>query len=351
MAIEEYVFRPSPEGEEESGFERSLRPARFEDFLGQRRVVENLKIAIAAAQARGEILDHVLFSGPPGLGKTTLSYLTASALGTDLHAASGPSLQRGKDIAGLLTELERGDILFIDEIHRMSIETEEYLYAAMEDYRLDLVVDRGAEARSYRFVLQPFTLIGATTREGLLSAPLRSRFGIHEKLELYPPEDLVEIVRRSARILGCAIEEAAAEVLARRSRGTPRYANRFLRRVRDLAQYRTGWTPEAGRRLRITEEHVREGLERLGVDDHGLDRIDRKILEVLLAQDEPVGVKTLAISVGEEERTIEDVYEPYLIQQGMMVKTPRGRRPGALAFELFRRGEPGSRPVQGRLPL
>ncbi len=351
MAIEEYVFRPSPLGEEERRYEKSLRPARFEEFIGQRRVVENLRIAIAAAKARGEPLDHVLFSGMPGLGKTTLAYLIASEIGTDIHVATGPSLQKGKDIVGILAELQPGDILFIDEIHRMSIETEEYLYADLEDFRLDIVVDRGPEARNYRIDLKPFTLVGATTREGLLSAPLRSRFEIHEKLEPYPPEDLVEIIRRSARLLGCAMEDAALHMLARRCRGTPRYANRFLRRVRDVAQYRTGWTPSEGRPLRIAEEHVREGLERLGVDDNGLDRIDRKILEILLAQDGPVGVKTIAVSVGEEERTIEDVYEPYLIQQGMLVKTPKGRRPGAAAIELYSKGKAGSRPLQGQLPL
>ena len=261
----------------------------------------------------------------PGLGKTTLSYLVAVATGAKLHQTSGPALERGKDVTGILTRLQRGDVLFIDEIHRISREAEEYLYSAMEDYRVDVVIDRGADARVLPLTIQPFTLVGATTREGFLSAPLRGRFGIVEKLEVYPAVDLVEIIERSARLLNCSIRQEGATILAERCRGTPRYANRFLRRIRDVAQYRCGWPaakkaapgqmPPDG--LELTSRFVEEGLERLGVDQNGLDRVDRKVLEILLASDEPVGVKTLAVSVGEEERTIEDVYEPYLIQKGM----------------------------------
>jgi len=284
----------------------------------------------------------VLFSGLPGLGKTTLSVLLACEMGVDLHATSGPALQKGKDVVGLLTHLKRGDVLFIDEIHRLSRETEEYLYSAMEDFKVDVVIDKGPDARSYRLSLEPFTLVGATTREGFLAAPFRSRFGIVEKLDLYPATDLLEIIRRSAMLLGCAISDEAGLLLAERCRGTPRYANRFLRRIRDVAQYRTGWPGAEGLGepppLKLAPEFVHEGLDRLGVDENGLDRVDRKILEVLISNDEPVGVKTLAVSVGEEERTIEDVHEPYLIQKGMLVKTPRGRRPSPKAFSVYSKG-------------
>jgi len=340
---EEYPFDPNLLGDDEAGIEKSLRPERLEEFIGQRRVVENLRIAISAAKARGEVLDHILLSGLPGLGKTTLAFLVASAMEVDIHCATGPALQRAKDVIGLITQLKRGDILFIDEIHRMSAETEEYLYSAMEDFKVDVVLDRGPDARSLRVTLEPFTLVGATTREGLLSAPFRSRFGIVEKLEPYPSEDILDILRRSARILDCVLPDRPGQVLAERCRGTPRFANRFLRRIRDVAQVRTGWsTGEAGP-LALTDEFVGEGLERLEIDAHGLDRVDRKILEILLSNGEPVGVKTIAVSVGEEERTIEDVHEPYLIQKGLLVKTPRGRRASALAHDLFR--------SRGRIPL
>ncbi len=320
----EHSFEPAPATDEEVRAEKSLRPQRFQEFIGQRRVVENLGIAISASMARREVLDHVLLSGMPGLGKTTLAGLVREAVGTELHSTSGPVLEKGKDILGLLTGLHRGDVLFIDEIHRMSRETEEYLYSAMEDFSVDIVLDRGPDARSYRIPVEPFTLIGATTREGMLSEPFRSRFGICEKLELYPPTELVEIILRSARLLNCTIERQAAAVLSERCRGTPRYANRFLRRIRDVAQHRSQWDGNGA--LEITVDDVTAGLERLGVDANGLDRIDRRILEVLCLHDVPVGLKTLAVSVGEEERTIEDVYEPYLIQKGMLVRTPRGRR-------------------------
>ena len=336
----ENLFQVSPEDEAESRIEKSLRPQRFEEFIGQGRVVENLKLAIDAANARGDVLDHVLLSGMPGLGKTTLATLIKDALDVEMHTTSGPVLERGRDILGILTGMNRGDVLFIDEIHRMSRDTEEYLYSAMEDFKVDLILDKGPDARTLRISTELFTLVGATTREGQLSEPFRSRFGIAEKLELYPASELSEIVGRSAALLGCSIGVEAALVLGSRCRGTPRYANRFLRRIRDVAQFRTGWTGEIT--LELTEEDVASGLGRLGVDGNGLDRVDRKVLEVLLVHDEPVGLKTLAVSVGEEERTIEDVYEPYLIQQGMLVRTPRGRRASARAAELY-----GGREVRG----
>jgi len=347
---EELPFEPSALGEDEVGVEKSLRPSRLEEFIGQPRVVDNLRIAIETARARGDVLDHILFSGMPGLGKTTLSYLIARSMGVEMHQTSGPALERGKDIVGTLTRMARGDVFFIDEIHRISREVEEYLYSAMEDYCVDIVIDPGADARVLRIPVQPFTLVGATTREGLLSAPFRGRFGIVEKLEPYPEAELTQIISRSAGLLSCRIDDEPARRLARSSRGTPRYANRFLRRIRDVAQYRAALErgPERGptgvdEPLPLPMEAIEEGLERLGVDEHGLDRVDRRILEVLLGSDEPVGVKTIAVSVGEEERTIEDVYEPYLIQRGMLVKTSRGRRASPRAIELYDRGRAGPR--------
>lgn len=338
---DEFPFVPTADAEEVS-VEKSLRPTCLEEFIGQSRVVENLRIAIDTAKARGDVLDHVLFSGMPGLGKTTLSCLIAEALGSQLRVTSGPAIEKPKDLVGLLTNLSRGDVLFIDEIHRISKESEEYLYSAMEDFRMDIILSSGPDAQTVRLTVQPFTLVGATTREGMLSAPFRGRFGILEKLELYPPGELSEIILRSARLLGCTISQEACSHLSERCRGTPRYANRFLRRIRDIAQYRTGrldgHRPGATGPLGLSLAFVREGLDRLGIDGHGLDRTDRKILELLLTADEPVGVKTIAVSVGEEERTIEDVHEPYLIQRGMLLKTPRGRRASPRAFEIYRPG-------------
>ncbi len=327
-----HPFQPHDFDLDEERIEKSLRPRRFQEFLGQRRVVENLAIAIEAARARGEVLEHVLLSGMPGLGKTTLAYIIAEAMGVDLQVTSGPVIERGKDLVGHLTTLKRGDVLFIDEIHRMSRESEEYLYSAMEEFKVDINLDKGPDSRSYRISVQPFTLVGATTREGLLAAPFRSRFGILEKLELYGIVELTEILVRSADILQVDIERRAAEMLAARARGTPRFANRFLRRIRDVAQLKSGMD----RPVRVDAAAVEEGLKRLGVDENGLDLMDREIIRVLIQSgDRPVGIKTIAISVGEEERTIEDVYEPYLIQRGLLLKTPRGRMATTRAIELF----------------
>jgi Holliday junction DNA helicase RuvB len=329
-------FEPSPFDDDEVSVEKSLRPSTMTEFIGQGRVVENLQIGIEAARGRGDVLDHVLFSGMPGLGKTTLSTLIANEMDVGFHATSGPAIDKGADIVGLLTHVKRGDILFIDEIHRMSKEAEEYLYSAMEDYKVDLIIASGPDAKSVRINVEPFTLVAATTREGLLSAPFRSRFGIVEKLEPYPPSELLEIILRSATILDCTLSHETGLFVAERCRGTPRYANRFLRRIRDLAQLRSGRSAGDLAPLRLTAEFVHEGLDRLGIDANGLDRVDRKILEVVLGNDDPVGVKTIAVTVGEEERTIEDVHEPYLIQRGMLLKTPRGRRASPRAFQLYR---------------
>jgi Holliday junction DNA helicase RuvB len=311
---------------EDTGLDLALRPQSFDDFVGQQRTIDNLKVYIQAATERGDPLDHLLFSGLPGLGKTTLSFLIAREMGSDIKATSGPALGRPKDLAGLLTNLQAGDIMFIDEIHRLPVTVEEYLYTAMEDFSIDIVLDQGPAARSIRISLPQFTLIGATTREGQLSAPLRSRFGVHEKLEFYPFEHLTRIILRSAERLGVSIEGDAAEFVARHARGTPRVANRFLKRLRDFAQV------EADNH--IGKEIAKSGLTRLGIDGFGLTPVDRKILATLVKSGGiPVGLKTIAVSVGEEERTIEDVYEPYLIQQNFILKTPRGRTPTERAFE------------------
>lgn len=299
--------------------EGHLRPKQLEEFVGQTQVVANLRLAIEAAAGRGECVDHLLLSGLPGLGKTTLANLMAYETNAALHEASAPTLSRAADLAGILTRLERGDVLFIDEIHRLPAAVEEYLYAAMEDFVLDILIDQGPGARSVRIELPRFTLVGATTREGLLSAPLRSRFGIHERLEPYPAEMLCRIIERSAGILGVGIEPAAAQYLAARSRGTPRVANRFLRRVRDLAQVTSD--------NHIDETVAKDGLSRIGVDAQGLTRVDRMILEAIgRAAGQPMGIKTIAAAVGEDERTLEDVYEPHLLRCGLLVKTPQGRQ-------------------------
>jgi Holliday junction DNA helicase RuvB len=330
---------------EANAFDRTLRPGTMEEFVGQREVVENLGLAIRAARERGEALDHVLLSGLPGLGKTTLAHLIATALGSNLKETSAPALQRAADLAGVLTNLETGDVLFIDEVHRLPPNVEEYLYSAMEQFVIDIVIDQGPGARSLRIDLPKFTLVGATTREGLLTAPFRSRFGLTERLDLYPPADLVRILARSAGILGVEIDEPAAAWIAERSRGTPRIANRFLKRVRDLAQVTSG--------NRITKEVAVEGLRRLGVDEHGLLKVDRLVLQALVhAGGAPVGLKTICAAVGEEERTIEDVYEPHLLRSGLLLRTPQGRRATPRAFEVL--GLPAPRSAadpQGSLPL
>lgn len=298
--------------------DNTLRPTRFSEFIGQRKVVENLRISIAAAKKRKRCLDHVLLSGGPGLGKTTLANLIAREMGTRLHTTTGPALVRAGDLAGILTSLGSGDLLFIDEIHRIPAQVEEYLYSAMESFRLDIVLDPGPHARIVPLLLPPFTLIGATTREGLLSDPFRGRFVVLEKLELYGWQELRDILRRSARLLALEAGDDALSLLAQRARGTPRIANRFLRRVGDLATVKAGG--------KLSPDIAREGLEMLGVDEEGLDATDRKILQALsLHGGGPLGLKTIAISVGEEDDTIEEVYEPYLVQKGFLEKSPRGR--------------------------
>ncbi len=300
-------------------FEIGLRPSRFADFAGQAKVRERLELLVQAARQRGDVLDHVLLFGPPGLGKTTLAYILAEAMDVNVKATSGPVIDKPGDLAGLLTNLEQGDILFIDEIHRMQKAVEEYLYSAMEDFVLDIMLDQGPNARSVRLSLKRFTLVGATTRSGLLTAPLRSRFGMHARLDYYGAEDLQAILRRSARILNIDIEDEGAREIARRARGTPRIANNLLRWVRDFAQVRAD--------NRITRDVADRALTMLDIDQDGLDEMDKRVLGALLHKFSggPVGLSSLAVSVGEEAGTIEEVYEPYLIQEGYLKRTPQGR--------------------------
>ena len=311
----------------EKEIEKVLRPAKFYDFAGQDNVVENLKIFVEAAKLRGEALDHALIHGPPGLGKTTLSHIIANELEVNIKISSGPVLDKPGDLAGLLTNLEENDVLFIDEIHRLSPVVEEYLYSAMEDYKIDIMIETGPNARSVQITLSPFTLIGATTRSGLLTAPLRSRFGINLRLSYYDSETLKHIIKRSAGILKVKINEEAATEIARRSRGTPRIANLLLRRVRDFAQIKGDGNID----LKISHY----GLSALNVDKHGLDEMDNKILTTIIDKFKggPVGLTTIATAVAEDAGTIEEVYEPFLIQEGYLMRTPRGREATELAYK------------------
>jgi Holliday junction DNA helicase RuvB len=320
----------------DAALELTLRPSLFSDFTGQAKVKERLEIAVTAARQRGEALDHILLSGPPGLGKTTLANILAKAMGANLKSTSGPTVEKAADLAGLLTNLEEGDVLFIDEIHRLQKTIEEYLYPAMEDFKLDIIIDQGPNARSVRLNLPRFTLIGATTRSGLLSGPLLTRFAIRERLDYYHAEQLQQIVTRSARLLDVEIEAAGAGEIARRSRGTPRIANNLLRRVRDYAQVKgTG---------HITPDIADRALAMLEIDANGLDEMDKRILETIILKfgGGPVGVNSLAVAVGEEPDTIEEVYEPYLIMEGYLNRTPQGRVATELSFKKL-----GLKPTTG----
>jgi len=322
------ITDPKPQIDELE-FDRALRPKTLDEFVGHTKLKENLRVFAEAAKRRGEALDHVLFYGPPGLGKTTLAYILSREMGVDIKSTSGPVIERPADLAGLLTGLKKGDILFIDEIHRLPRTVEEYLYSAMEDFRIDIVIDKGPGAQSIKLHLSPFTLIGATTRAGMITSPLLARFGMSFRLDFYTVEELSLIVKRSARLLDVEITDEGAREIAARSRGTPRIANRLLRRVRDFAEVEGNGI--------ITLEIAHFALERLEVDERGLDEMDKKILLAIIEKFNggPVGIKTLSLAVGEEPETIEEVYEPYLLREGFIKRTQRGRVATELAFRHF----------------
>ncbi len=340
----ERVISPEQDFDDKSE-EKSLRPSLLFDFTGQEGIKENLSIAIEAARHRKEHLDHCLLSGPPGLGKTTLASIISREMGAQMHVTSGPVLEKPSDLAGILTSLQERDILFIDEIHRLSRVVEEYLYSAMEDFRLDIMLDSGPGARSVNLPLRPFTLVGATTRAGMLTSPLRARFGLQFRLELYTIAEITTILKRSAHLLGIEITEDAADLLGKRCRGTPRIANRVLRRCRDVAQVRGNG--------RIDLASANKTLEMLGIDSDGLDPMDRRILSTILDKFDggPVGLSTLGAALGEEQDTLEEVYEPFMIQQGFLSRTPRGRVATSNAYRKFGRIPPQRLDLQAELPL
>lgn len=313
---------------DDKNLDATLRPKSFDDFVGQELIKKNLRIYIEASKKRGDVLDHILFSGPQGLGKTTLSQILANEINVEIKATSGPVLDKPGDLAGILTNLKQGDILFIDEIHRLSTTIEEYLYSAMEDYFIDILIDQGPSARSVKIKLPFFTLIGSTTREGLLTPSFHARFGVLERLDVYPWDELQEIALKSAKILKVGIDEKSAEMIAKSSRGTPRIVNRFIRRIRDVAQVKGS--------NKITEDIVKMGFEMLSVDKNGLGEMDRKILQAIIQHGGgPIGLKTIAVAANEHEDTIEEVYEPFLIQKGYLSKTPRGRIATQLAYKYL----------------
>ena len=335
---EDFDIRNEQQGSAEKEFENALRPLRFSDFNGQKKVVDNLEVFVEAAKYRHEPLDHTLLYGPPGLGKTTLSNIIANELGVNIKITSGPVLDKPGDLAGILTSLEPNDVLFIDEIHRLSSVVEEYLYSVIEDYCIDIMIDKGPSARSIQIDLNPFTLIGATTRSGMLTAPLRARFGINMHLEYYAPETLQKIIRRSAKLLKVPISDDAAAEIARRSRGTPRIANGLLRRVRDFAQVKGDGS--------INHALAKMALQALNIDEYGLDEIDNKILLTIIDKFRggPVGLSTIATAIGEDAGTVEDVYEPFLIMEGFIKRTPRGRMVTKLAYDHL-----GRNPYSGNI--
>ncbi len=338
MMDEDFDIRREQLSASEKDYENALRPLAFDDFCGQKQVVNNLRVFVEAAKYRGEPLDHTLLHGPPGLGKTTLSNIIANELGVGFKITSGPVLDKPGDLAGILTSLEKNDVLFIDEIHRLSPVVEEYLYSAMEDYRIDIMIDKGPSARSIQIDLNPFTLVGATTRSGLLTAPLRARFGINMHLQYYQPETLQHIITRSAAILGVPITADAAGEIAGRSRGTPRIANALLRRVRDFAQVRGSG--------RIDTSITQVALTALNIDQYGLDEVDNRLLLTIIDKFRggPVGITTIATAIGEDAGTVEEVYEPFLIMEGFIKRTPRGRMVTELAYKHF-----GRNPYNGNI--